>query len=73
MESTARQHKAEASFRRLLEEGGLPQPDAVEVEPDSLVFLWHEPELAVVVELEEPGAADSATGTAPPVAVEHGI
>ena len=63
MEPTPRHQAAEASFRRLLEEGGLPQPDAVELRPDSLVFLWHESKLAVVVDLEEGadcGEADAA-------------
>jgi hypothetical protein len=49
---TPRHRQAEADFRRLLEEGGLAQPDAVEVSPGELVFFWHEPKLAVVLELD---------------------
>ncbi len=52
MEPTPRHRAAEAGFRRLLAAGGLPQPDAVEVRADGLVFLWHEPKLAVVVDLD---------------------
>ncbi len=47
--------QAEEHFRNLLRDEGLAQPDAVEHDPeaDELVFLWHEPKLAVVLELCE--------------------
>jgi hypothetical protein len=54
MEFTPRHRRAEADFRRLLEDGGVAQPDAVEVSTEGLVFLWHEQKLAVVVELDGP-------------------
>ena len=65
MEPTPRHREAEAAFRSLLEDGGLPQPDAVEVSPDGLLFLWHEPKLAVALDLDDPddSAAVSANGT----------
>ena len=53
MQPTARHREAEAGFRRLLEAGGLPQPDEVELRADGLLFLWYEQKLAVVVDLEE--------------------
>ena len=58
MEATARHRNAEAQFRELLEHGGLAQPDEVAIAPDELLFLWHEPKVAVVVELgpERPGS-----------------
>jgi hypothetical protein len=65
MEPTPRHREAEAAFRSLLEDGGLPQPDAVEVSPYRLLFLWHEPKLAVSLELDDPDdpGAGSANGT----------
>ena len=60
------QHKlAETRFRELITSAGLDQPDGVDYEPDSLVFRWSGPKVAVVVDLEpsarrpaEPPAAD---------------
>lgn len=49
---TARHRDAEDRFRRLLDDAGLDQPDAVEVAPEELVFYWSERKVAVVVELE---------------------
>lgn len=63
MEPTPRHREAEAAFRSLLEEGGLPQPDSVEVSPARLLFLWHEPKLAVAVDLDDDDPEeDSASG-----------
>lgn len=41
-------------MRELVEKAGLPQPDEVQqrAEHGELVLLWHDPKLAVVVELE---------------------
>ena len=45
---------AEADFRRMVESFDLTPPDDVDYTPDSVIFLWHEPKLAVVVELDDP-------------------
>ena len=57
MESSPRHRAAEADFRRLLESGGLAQPDHVDYEADSLVLRWSGPKLAVVVDLVGPADA----------------
>jgi hypothetical protein len=46
---------AERAFRELLPEAGLPQPDEVEYREESVVFLWHETKLAVIVDLDGTG------------------
>lgn len=45
---------AEASFRDLLRDGDIDQPDEVEYDPaaNELVFFWHEPKVAIVLELD---------------------
>jgi hypothetical protein len=55
MSCTARHQEAEARFRELLESAELPGPDEVGYEPDSVVFYWHEPEVAVFVDFEPDG------------------
>jgi hypothetical protein len=45
---------AERGLRELLPGTGLPQPDEVEYHETSVVFLWHEIKLAVVVDLDDP-------------------
>ena len=40
-------------MRELLTGEGLPQPDEVEYRDASIVLLWHETKLAVVVDLDE--------------------
>jgi hypothetical protein len=57
MEPSPKHRAAEADFRRLLESGGLAQPDLVDYEPDSIVLRWSGPKLAVVVDLETPADA----------------
>jgi hypothetical protein len=54
MEITARHQEVEARFRRLMADAELPEPDAVEYEPESVVFLWDEHKLAVCVDFEGP-------------------
>ena len=51
----------EAAMRRLLDEGGLAQPDEIRPHPDGgIVCLWHEQKLAVIVDPDPPeGAEDS--------------
>lgn len=58
---TAQHLEAEDRFRALLREAGLPQPDAVDYEPGSVLFLWQEPKVAVYVDLDDPlaGAPDA--------------
>jgi hypothetical protein len=45
---------AEQAMRRLLRDHDLPEPDEVLDHEDGIVCLWHEPQVAVVVELEPP-------------------
>jgi hypothetical protein len=42
---------AERSLRALLPRAGLPEPDEVEYRESSVLFLWYETKLAVVVDL----------------------
>jgi hypothetical protein len=44
---------AEAQFRQLLDGAGLAPPDDVAYDPASLIFRWHAPKLAVVVDLDD--------------------
>jgi hypothetical protein len=66
MEPTPRHREAEAAFRSLLQKGGLPQPDAVEVSPFRLLFLWHGQKLAVSLDLDDDpddGTTEGLNGT----------
>jgi hypothetical protein len=54
---TARALAAERHFRELLAEGELPAPDEVRHDPGEVLFLFHAHKLAVVIELDESGAA----------------
>jgi hypothetical protein len=49
----ARRDEVEARFRALLTDGDLPEPDEVEHHETHLVFLWHGPKVAFVVELDD--------------------
>ena len=53
--ATARHQEVESHFRELLSDASLPAPDDVGYEPESVVFYWHEPKLAVVVDFDELG------------------
>jgi hypothetical protein len=44
-------------MRELVERAGLPEPDEVEYDPDSILLLWHEHKLAVVVDVNDPPAS----------------
>jgi hypothetical protein len=57
MATTDEHAAAERAFRELLPEAGLPQPDEVEYREESVVFLWHETKLAVIVDLDGTGSA----------------
>jgi hypothetical protein len=54
MEPTPRHQAAEAQFRALITSADLARPDDVEYTPDSLIFRWERPQVAVVVELDDP-------------------
>ena len=53
VEATGRHLEIEARFRELVDEAELEAPDAVEYEPESVVFYWHGPKLAVFVDFDE--------------------
>jgi hypothetical protein len=56
MEGADRQ-AMETAMRRLLEQGGLAQPDEIEPHPDGgIICLWHEQKLAVIVDPDPPEA-----------------
>jgi hypothetical protein len=63
MPITPEHRSVETRFRELLASADLPEPDAVEYEPDSVLFRWHEQKLAVYVDLVtgEPRSTDQAT------------
>jgi hypothetical protein len=45
--------EAERAMRRLLREHELPEPDEIlDHEDGGIVCLWHEPKVAIVVDLE---------------------
>jgi hypothetical protein len=44
---------AERLMRRLLRDNDLPQPDEILPHEDGILCLWHEPKVAVVIDLEE--------------------
>ncbi len=50
-------------FRAMLADEALPAPDEVGYEPDSVVFYWHEPKVAVFVDFEDDGEAAIASST----------
>lgn len=54
--------EAEAAGRRLLVEGGLPQPDGVEYGHTCIRFLWNERKVALVIEIDEPPNDLATTG-----------
>ncbi len=62
--------ETEKRFRELLAGQGMPQPDEVrhDLEVNELVFLWHERQVAIIVELSEDGPLDVRAGVPmPPV------
>jgi hypothetical protein len=45
--------EAERAMRRLLREHDLPEPDQIlDHEDGGIVCLWHEPKVAIIVDLE---------------------
>lgn len=61
MPITARHRDAESRFRKLLTDAALPEPDDVEYEPESVVFFWHEPKVAVFVDFDRPQVVSAAS------------
>jgi hypothetical protein len=64
--------QAEVHFRNVLDEEGFAQPDEVRhwCDPDEVVFMWREPRVAIVIELDADGGVDIRPGSAahdPPV------
>jgi hypothetical protein len=53
MPPTSQHLAAERSFRELLADNDLPPPDEVEYDEASVVFIWHETKLMVVVDLDD--------------------
>jgi hypothetical protein len=51
----------ETAMRRLLEDGDLQQPDEILPHPDGgIVCLWHEQQLAVIVDPDPPPGSENA-------------
>lgn len=65
----ARALQAELRLLSLLESEGIAPPDEVlrERDPDELILLWHEPKVAVVVELWRDDAEPTFLASNPPV------
>jgi hypothetical protein len=53
MQISERHREVETRFRALVARGGLPEPDEVRYEPEAVMFMWHEPKLAVCVDFDE--------------------
>jgi hypothetical protein len=58
MTITRKHRDAEARFRELLSNADLPEPDRVGYEPESVVFYWDEPKVAVFVDFEQDHQSD---------------
>ena len=53
---------AERDGRAMLEQGGLPPPDAVEYGYTCIRFFWQEPKVMLVIEIDEPPAGFEVVG-----------
>jgi hypothetical protein len=58
MQPTARHQHVESTFRELVQDAGLSAPDHVDYVPESVIFYWEEPRVAVFVDFDqdEPGS-----------------
>jgi hypothetical protein len=56
---------AEHLMRRLLRENDLPQPDEILPHEDGILCLWHEPKVAVVIDLEAVGSEGEERASLP--------
>jgi hypothetical protein len=54
MQPSPRHQAAETQFRQLLANADLAPPYHVTYERESLLFRWHAPKLAVIVDLDDP-------------------
>jgi hypothetical protein len=46
--------QAEHAGRAMLENGGVPQPDAVEYGHSCIRFFWNAPKVVLVIDIDEP-------------------
>ncbi len=46
--------EAEVRTRELIEEHGLPKPDAIEYGCTCIRVFWHEPKTVLVIDIDEP-------------------
>lgn len=46
--------EAEVRMRELVEEHGLPKPDAIEYGHTCIRVFWHEPKTVLVIDIDEP-------------------
>jgi hypothetical protein len=53
MPPTEQHREAEAAFRNLIDDGDLAEPDDVQYMHEGVLFLWHAPQLAVMVEFDD--------------------
>ena len=53
MQISERHREVETRFRAIGADSELPEPDAVRYEPESVVFMWKEPKLAVCVDFDQ--------------------
>ena len=53
MSQSADHEAAERDIRELLENNGMPQPDDVEYRERSIVLLFTEPKVALVIDLDD--------------------
>jgi hypothetical protein len=54
MASLASKIESELRLRRLLDDNGLPQPDLVEYGHGCVRFLYEEPKVCIVVDIDPP-------------------
>jgi hypothetical protein len=54
MATLARKIRAEHMMRQLLEDNGLPEPDAVEYGYGCIRLFFEEPKLCVVIDIDDP-------------------
>jgi hypothetical protein len=55
MASLTSKIQSELHLRRLLDDRGLPQPDAVEYGHGCVRFLYEEPKVCIVIDIDAPG------------------
>lgn len=53
---------AERDGRAMLEQGGLPQPDAVEYGCTCVRFFWKKPKVVLIIDIDEPPEGSEVVG-----------